>query len=132
MNSGLSRGAKGWSTKASTAPADSKAPKESKSSTQPTPSVPEKELTAEEVETKMDDILEEYFSSNDATEATICIKELKSPSAHASIVTKGILIGLEKREKERIAIANLFSSLFSSSLFTSDVFVKGFVLQLIS
>lgn len=71
--------------------------------------------------------LEEYLSSADVNEAVTCLKELNAPSYHPDVVERAVGLGLEKKERDRLAISKLFSALAKDGLFTPDQFEKGYV-----
>jgi hypothetical protein len=80
---------------------------------------------AEDIEKKVDDLLEDYLVGADIKEAIAAIKELEDPNYHAEIVNKSISLGLEKKESDRESISKLFAVLYEENVFTQAQFAKG-------
>ncbi|ODM98620.1 Programmed cell death protein 4 [Orchesella cincta] len=73
-------------------------------------------------------LLKEYLSSNDATEAGRCLRELEVPHFHHELVYEAIVMALESmQESVEDAICRLLKSLFNSCLVTPDQMMRGFV-----
>jgi len=51
------------------------------------------------IEKKVEDLLEEFFSSLDTEEVAICIKDLHSPDYHGEVVSKAISLAIEKKKE---------------------------------
>lgn len=84
-----------------------------------------KKLTEEELDAKIGELLEEYLNSNDIQEAIHCIKDLHTPHIGNKIVEKGVVITLDKQEKDRELMSKLFTALSNEDLVTEEEFMKG-------
>jgi len=63
------------------------------------------------IEKKVEDLLEEFFSSLDTEEVGICIKDLHSPDYHGEVVSKAISLAIEKkRKRQRRALEIIYLS----------------------
>eukprot|EP01114_Cavostelium_apophysatum_P004283 TRINITY_DN1447_c0_g2_i1.p1 TRINITY_DN1447_c0_g2~~TRINITY_DN1447_c0_g2_i1.p1 ORF type:complete len:1464 (+),score=477.86 TRINITY_DN1447_c0_g2_i1:192-4583(+) len=83
---------------------------------------------SEEMESKIEMIFAEYFTSSELSEAIECVNELHLiPQLHADLVSKAILLSLEKKDKERDLIAKLLPALSKQKggIISSEHFAKG-------
>lgn len=87
---------------------------------------PEKEELQEDLEDKINLLLEEYLSSKDSEEAIACITDLHSPSCHPDIVFTALSKTLEMKENDIHLIIKLFAKLKENNIFTSEDFKTGF------
>jgi programmed cell death protein 4 len=72
-------------------------------------------------------LLKEFLSSNDATEAARCLRELEVPHFHHELVYEAIVMALESmQESDEESICRLLKSLFNSCLVTPDQMQRGF------
>jgi len=72
-------------------------------------------------------LLKEFLSSNDATEAGRCLRELEVPHFHHELVFEAIVMALESmQEPVEESICRLLKSLFNSCLVTPDQMQRGF------
>lgn len=73
-------------------------------------------------------LLEEFLSSNDATEAARCLQELEVPHFHHEMVYEAILMAIESMSETREdSICRLLKSLYASCLVTPDQMKQGFL-----
>jgi len=73
-------------------------------------------------------LLKEYLSSNDATEAGRCLRELEVPHFHHELVFEAIVMALESMlEHTEELICRLLASLSNSCLVTPDQMQRGFL-----
>jgi len=77
-------------------------------------------------EKKIDDLIEEYMTSRDDNEAAECVKELNNHNLHSKIVSRALLYGLEKKEKERQIVMDLFGGLTDAGLLDQTHLLAGF------
>jgi hypothetical protein len=61
-------------------------------------------------------ILKEYLESGDIDEAAACVAELQLPQYDYYIVKRAVMLGLERKDREREAISELLSSLYGQYL----------------
>jgi len=82
----------------------------------------------EDLEERVSSILRDYLSSLDYNDAESTVKELKSSSSSAmsKLVEVGIVLSLEKDEKEREIIWKFYTTLFTNGILFQDNFVQGF------
>ena len=73
------------------------------------------------------DIVTEYFSSGDATEAIRAFKELRMPALAHNFVKRAISMSLDKAARERELIAVLLCALCGEGLYTESV-ERGFMM----
>ncbi|CAG7835683.1 unnamed protein product [Allacma fusca] len=72
-------------------------------------------------------LLEEFLSSQDATEAARCLRELEVPHFHHELVYEAIVMAIESmQENIEESICRLLKSLFTSCLLTPDQMKRGF------
>lgn len=72
-------------------------------------------------------LLKEFLSSNDATEAGRCLRELEVPHFHHELVYEAIVMALEAmHENTEEAICRMLKSLFNSCIVTPDQMQRGF------
>jgi len=72
-------------------------------------------------------LLKEFLSSNDATEAARCLRELEVPHFHHELVYEAIVMALESmQETDEESICRLLKSLSNSCLVTPDQMQRGF------
>lgn len=90
------------------------------------PIVVEKKLSEEELQERVDSLLEEYLQSQEIEEAGLCVKELNSPSSHFQVVYKGLCFAIEKKDKEVNLMMKLFTYLFHEKILQDVDFLKGF------
>lgn len=129
--SGLGRGAKGWSQNSGknqpvNAPktVNVKLPTKEKSEKP----VEDNSVITDEIENKMELTIEEYLSSNDLEEAIACVNELLIPNgskAQTHFILKCVQTGLDKKDKDRVSLAKLINTLFTTNQFHSSHFVKA-------
>jgi programmed cell death protein 4 len=73
-------------------------------------------------------LLEEFLSSQDATEASRCLRELEVPHFHHELVYEAIVMAIEAmQENVEESICRLLKSLFNSCLVTPDQMKRGFL-----
>lgn len=83
-------------------------------------------LSEEEFDTRLEEIISEYFSSPDVEEAISCINELNNQN-NPEIVTKTVSMGLDNRsDKSTDLVIKLFNSLSEENVFNTNDYVKGF------
>jgi len=138
--SGLGRGAKGWSQNSGNKNQPTTAPKsvnvklptsQSKEKIEPVKPLPVEDNTVitDDLENKMDLIIEEYLSSNDLEEAVVCVNEILVPNGskiQIHFVTKCLTIAMEKKDKDRISLSKLLNVLFTTNnQFHNSFFLKG-------
>ncbi len=83
-------------------------------------------MTIEELEKKVDSLLEKYFSGELSVEEVVPhIKELNVTTWYQEIVNRCIYIGLEKKDREREQISTLFSLLQEEAVLTVEHYVQG-------
>mmetsp|Transcript_19420 Transcript_19420/g.28774 ORF Transcript_19420/g.28774 Transcript_19420/m.28774 type:complete len:394 (+) Transcript_19420:52-1233(+) len=83
------------------------------------------DLSLSDFKQKLNTIFEEYFLSEDVSEAIRSIEELKCPAYHYEIVKKGINMSLDKKDHERELISKILSEAYPK-LFDSKEIGKGF------
>jgi len=72
-------------------------------------------------------LLEEFFSSNDATEAARCLQELEVPHFHHEMVYEAIVMAIDSMSEAREdAVCRLLKSFSNSCLVTPDQMSQGF------
>lgn len=72
-------------------------------------------------------LLQEFISSNDATEAARCLRELEVPHFHHELVYEAILMAIEAMcEAKEDSICRLLKFLYNSCLVTPDQMKQGF------
>jgi len=92
-----------------------------------TPAVPAKpEIDLEKIEDSVILTLDEFVEMNDTDEAIECIKEIVCPPSHLGKLFN-ILVSksLEKKEKDRSKIIELFKQIIQVKLFTDDNIKEG-------
>jgi len=73
-------------------------------------------------------LLKEYLSSNDATEAGRCLRELEVPHFHHELVYEAIVMAIESmQEHTEELICRLLAALSNSCLVTPDQMQRGFL-----
>jgi hypothetical protein len=77
-------------------------------------------------ERKVDELIEEYLTVRDDSEAAECVKELGNPASFSLIITRGLLLVVEKKEKEKQYIMQLFDGLFKAKLLETSHFLAAF------
>jgi translation initiation factor 4G len=82
-------------------------------------------LTPEALETKTTELLEEFFSSFDVTEAIECIRELNTPSYYPEVVKQCILIAIEGKENDRDRASKLLGDLYLDKVIFAEELAKG-------
>jgi len=84
----------------------------------------------EDLEERISSLLRDYLSSLDYADAESSVKELKSSSsstiAMSKLIEVGIVLSLEKDEKEREVIWKFYMTLFTNGVLFQDNFVQGF------
>eukprot|EP00245_Coleochaete_scutata_P017635 TRINITY_DN875_c0_g1_i1.p1 TRINITY_DN875_c0_g1~~TRINITY_DN875_c0_g1_i1.p1 ORF type:complete len:807 (-),score=197.56 TRINITY_DN875_c0_g1_i1:638-3058(-) len=80
---------------------------------------------AVDLKKKSESLLNEYFSVGDLKEAALCVKELNDPSFLPKFVETAVTLALEKKDREREAIANLFKHLHKEKLLSSPDILAG-------
>jgi hypothetical protein len=79
-----------------------------------------------QLDKKTEMLLEEYWSSGDSVEAAQCIEDLNSTDYYPDLVTKAVLLSLEKKDRERQDLVSLFKELNEKSLLSAEDYSKGF------
>jgi hypothetical protein len=98
--------------------------------TTPSEVTPRKELSLEEIQAKIESLLEEYLEARDPEEAILCLHELHAPEALHEVVYKGIMSVLEKKESDCKLMVDLFDVLCTKKVLTEAQWQKGCVFSL--
>jgi len=69
--------------------------------------------------------IEEYFSTNDTKEVTLCIKELNAPELNPVFIEESIALVLEKKPEHRAMVGALLHDMMRNSDLTVDHMCKG-------
>jgi programmed cell death protein 4 len=80
----------------------------------------------EEMKVAVDQFLMEYILSSDLDEAIRCVKELNEPQFFHEVVKRAVVLTLDKTEKQRQLISELFEELSQIQLLTYQQAEKGF------
>jgi translation initiation factor 4G len=116
---------------------DTLAPQKGKKSPSisPTPSPPPGEakqeavenqsLSDDQMEKKIQLLMEEYYNIRDVNEAMACVKDLHSPDKHNLVVYHAVNGSLEKNEKDRELVARLLKKMLHEKLITTEDYFKG-------
>eukprot|EP01133_Synstelium_polycarpum_P015038 gene15038-17790_t len=80
-------------------------------------------ITTEKLEDTIGMTLDEYLESRDVDEAIECFKELNYPSLYSKIICIIVSKSFEKKDKEKVAIIELFESLVQ--LYSPEIIKEG-------
>lgn len=75
-------------------------------------------------ESKLNAVLDDYFSSQDVNDTVISIRALRAKDT-AKLVELAVSHALEKKEEERNLLVKLLSALTKEKLLSEDSFIKG-------
>jgi len=119
------------SSSSAAAPGASRARSSSSAGDKPVPNTPTPEGAARLAEYKRRavDIIKEYFSSGDVSEAVRAYQELRMPSLAQHFVKRAITTSLDHRARERELVAVLLCALSGEGLYTEQV-ERGFLMLL--
>jgi len=84
------------------------------------------ELEEDEARGKTKALLNEFLTCEDKAEAKLCIEELHSPSHLFTIVSEGLNLAVDMKDRERVLLSALFSFLITEKMLSSDDFTRGF------
>ncbi|KAM7277517.1 hypothetical protein ACFE04_019383 [Oxalis oulophora] len=72
--------------------------------------------------------IKEFYSARDEKEVALCIKDLNSPSFHPSMISLWVTDSFERKDNERVLLANLLISLARSQdeVLRQPQLIKGF------
>jgi len=109
------------------------APKEPESEPEPEQPTPEEaastaqDAVVAEQKRKCKAIIDEYLNVWDVNEATLCVKELAMPEAHAILVSKAMTLAFEGKDAQRSTdlLVKWFKQLGAEELLTKDQFQSG-------
>lgn len=94
----------------------------------PAQSVPTspRELSEEDVTKEIEQILKEYLAGADIQEAVECLQELGTPHLYHKVVEIGINQTLERPQKERDQMFELFCKLHQEGILQEADFTQGY------
>ena len=92
------------------------------------PSGPSSVAVRNETEFKhaLDLSLQEFLSAGDLGEAVRCVAELAAPQFHLHVVKRGVVLAMDKSDREREMVAVLFASLHARGVLSTAQTVAGF------
>lgn len=82
--------------------------------------------SVEELKIEIKMLLLEYMSSSDCTEAVDLLRRLNIPFFHHEFVKRGIVLSMEKKEREQAMISILFKELVKNEVVSSKQVILGF------
>jgi hypothetical protein len=83
-------------------------------------------LTAEQIEMRINQLLEEFFASTDIAEAVNCVRELQAPDCHPQFIVAAVNMALERKPKDKDQLNLLFVALATDNVLTGEQFARGF------
>jgi programmed cell death protein 4 len=80
----------------------------------------------EDLKVAVDQLVDEYLSSSDLSEAERCLNELHAPQFFHEVVKRAITIAMDKSEEDQKLISRLFAYLAASRMLTQSQAQQGF------
>jgi programmed cell death protein 4 len=79
-----------------------------------------------ELKLAVDDAMREYILSGNVSEATRCVKELRSPSFHSEVVKRAVVCAMDQEPEKRQSMSDLLAHLYDVEVLSSKQVCMGF------